>query len=80
MAKTKMVWVVLEQDNVDKYLLGVFDSLEKAENAVEDAAFEAGILITHFDTSEPWQKNGGKTAYTDDDACYWEIIPCPINK
>ena len=80
MAKTKMVWVVLEKDSIDTYLVGAFDSPEKAQNAVEDAAFEAGALITDFETSQPWQKNGGMTAYTDDDACYWEIIPCPINK
>ena len=74
----KRVYVVLEYDAVDCYLVGVFASSVDATNAVRKCLDEHGLALMECETSQPWQVNGGKTVYTDREECYYEIIPTEV--
>lgn len=71
--KNQNVWVVLEHDTVDTYLVGVYTSKKQGIKAAENAIFEYGTFVSDVNKMPSVIE-----LYTPDDNCYYEIIKSPI--
>lgn len=73
--KNKKVWVVLEHDAVDTYLIGVYASKKQGIKAAENAIYNNWTFVTEINKTP-----AGVELYTPDDNCYYEIIGSPVEE